>query len=235
MKKFLQILYFYKYKLQFFISGEYIYSQLPIDCRSNSYLENYNLFLKIKLGRKYNLNWNLFINFLKNESDRIGKKLTSNTEKNYVFISKPKFTKFGLEKFTEKKYNKNKTAANIISKNITLTEYKWLKYASNSCRYDTFSFIYNFCLSNFINANLDKFDNNIKSINEIMLKIFNKPDNQNRNLLWKFCINNKIDINETSIENKNIIIDKGFDRQGFIIQLFSIFRNNDFFCIKEIA
>ena len=55
--------YFYKYKLQFFISGEYNYSELPIDCDSNSYLENYNLFLKINLGRKYNLNWNLFITF----------------------------------------------------------------------------------------------------------------------------------------------------------------------------
>ena len=94
-------------------------------------MENHNLFLKINLGRKYNLNWNLFINFLKNESDRIRKKFTSNTEKNYVFISNPKFTKFGLEKFIEKNYNKNKTVTDIISKNITLTEYKLLKYASN--------------------------------------------------------------------------------------------------------
>ena len=31
--------YFIKYKLPFFISGEYNYGELPEDCRSNSYLE----------------------------------------------------------------------------------------------------------------------------------------------------------------------------------------------------
>ena len=196
-------------------------------------MENYNLYLKTQLGRKYNLNWNIFINFLKKESDRIRNKLTCNTEKNYIFESKPKFTKFGLEKFTEINYEKYKTIANLKYKNMNLTAYKWLKYSSNSCRYDTFSFIYNFCLSNFINSNLDKLNNKIKEINDIMLKLFDKPDNQNRNILWKYCINNKIDINETSIDNKNLIVDKGYGREGYIIQLFSIFRNNEYFCIKE--
>ena len=38
--------YFRKYKLEFFIKGDYNYNELPIDCRSNSYLENYNLYIK---------------------------------------------------------------------------------------------------------------------------------------------------------------------------------------------
>ena len=52
-------------------------------------------------------------------------------------------------------------------------------------------------------------------------------------LLSKFCINNKIDINETSIENKNIIIDKGFVGQGYIIQLFVSLEIMTFFVLKK--
>ena len=64
---------------------------MPIDCRSNSYLENYNLFIKKILGKKYNLNWDIFINFLKDESDRIRNKLTLNTEKNIITKSKERY------------------------------------------------------------------------------------------------------------------------------------------------
>ena len=74
---------------------------MPVDCRSNSYLENYNLFMKQNLGKKYKLRWNVFIDFLKSESSRIRNKLTKDTESN--ILEKVKKTKFGLEKYTEKK------------------------------------------------------------------------------------------------------------------------------------
>ena len=38
--------YFKKFKYKYFISGDYNYSKIPIDCRTNSYLENYNLYIK---------------------------------------------------------------------------------------------------------------------------------------------------------------------------------------------
>ena len=78
---------------------------LPVDCRSNSYLDNYNIYLKKNLGRKYNLNWNIFITFLKEESVWIRNQLTYKTEKNFDRISTKKYTKFGQEKFTEKNFN----------------------------------------------------------------------------------------------------------------------------------
>ena len=80
--------YFIKYKRHFFLSGEYNYNNLPMDCRSNSYIENYNLYLKKNLGKKYNLNWNKFIRFIKNESTRIRNKLTIDTNKNTDYFSK---------------------------------------------------------------------------------------------------------------------------------------------------
>ena len=93
--------YFSKYKS--FEIGEYNYNDIPIDCRNNSYLENYNLYLKRKLGRKYKLNWDLFINFIKDEFRRLRDKLTENTEKNIINISKK--TKFSCEKYNEKLFD----------------------------------------------------------------------------------------------------------------------------------
>ena len=49
----------------------------------------------------------------------------------------------------------------------------------------------------------------------------------------EILFNNKIDINETSIENKNIIIDKGFVGQGYIIQLFVSLEIMTFFVLKK--
>ena len=68
--------YFNVYKRPLLKLGYYNYNALQIDCRANSYIENYNLFLKKNLGKKYDLNWDLFINFLKKESSRIRDKLT---------------------------------------------------------------------------------------------------------------------------------------------------------------
>ena len=62
--------YFIKYKYNYFINGDYNYSKIPKDVRSNSFLENYNTFLKKKLGKK-NLSWIKFISFIKKESIRI--------------------------------------------------------------------------------------------------------------------------------------------------------------------
>ena len=37
----------------------------------------------------------------------------------------------------------------------------------------------------------------------------------------------------TEVNNNNIIINNGFSMNGFICQLFNIFKNTDIFCIKE--
>ena len=93
-------------------------------------MENYNLYLKNKLGRKHNLNWNLFINFIKNEFIRIYDKLTTNTEKNIEHISQK--TKFGTEKYTENNFKLNLNLK-LNSDNIIPIDFKWLKNNNNSC------------------------------------------------------------------------------------------------------
>ena len=56
--------------------------------------------MKQNLGKKYKLQWDVFLNFLKNESERIKNKLTKKTETNV--LQKAKKTKFGIEKYTER-------------------------------------------------------------------------------------------------------------------------------------
>ena len=68
-------------------------------------LENYNCYIKKKLGKKYNLKWNKFLNFIKNESKRIRLKLTSNTDVNIEYNSK--YSKFGKNKYNDIVFGKN--------------------------------------------------------------------------------------------------------------------------------
>ena len=44
--------YYIKYYNEYFKNNEYNYNILPEDCKSNSFLENYNKYIKDKLGKK---------------------------------------------------------------------------------------------------------------------------------------------------------------------------------------
>ena len=223
--------YFIIYKKPFFENGEYNYNDIPIDCRANSYLENYNLFLKKQLGRKYKLNWDLFINFIKKEFIRIRDRLTENTEKNIKIISKK--TKFGSEKYTQNTFNNNKLNKCYDKEYYRITNYKWLNYSNNSCRYDVFSSLYVFCIYDFIEENYNKFNKILQCTHDFMKNIKNNPSEYNRKSIWDFFIKMQIDVFSTQINDKNKIIDTGFGKSGFIVQLFQIFKNNYYFCLKE--
>ena len=67
--------YFIKNKLKYFISGEMNYNLIPEDCRSNSYLENYNKLFKQSLGKNKRIHWINYIHFINIESTRIKNKL----------------------------------------------------------------------------------------------------------------------------------------------------------------
>lgn len=57
--------YFKEFKYKYFKAGDYNYNKIPIDCPTNSYLENYNWYIKKNLGNKQNLSWKKFFNFIK--------------------------------------------------------------------------------------------------------------------------------------------------------------------------
>ena len=41
---------------------------IPVECRTNNSLENYNKYIKTQLGKHRKVNWVNFINFIKEES-----------------------------------------------------------------------------------------------------------------------------------------------------------------------
>lgn len=92
------------------------YCKIPKDCRSNSFIENYNLYLKNKLGKKKTLTWIKFITFLKKESLRVRSKLTKNTDININYHVKR--TKFGKDKYNNKFDYKNINNFGTINSNI---------------------------------------------------------------------------------------------------------------------
>ena len=75
------------------------YSTIPKDCLTNNYLENYNGFIKSKLGKKRVINWINFINFIKEESGRSIKKLYGNEI--YTFTNNDKINLENKEKKEE--------------------------------------------------------------------------------------------------------------------------------------
>ena len=109
--------YFVKNKKELFTNGDYNYSKIPQDCKSNSFLENYNKYLKLLLGRKRIINWFNFLNFLKEESDRAYEKLID--IKNYNIEFKLTKTKF-YNKYKDYVNENNNIETNLNNINLKL-------------------------------------------------------------------------------------------------------------------
>ena len=163
-----------------------------------------------------------------NESERIRNKLTKKTETN--ILQKAKKTKFGKEKYTEKQYHED---IKIRQNKFLLSNFNWLRYANNSCRYDVFITLYIFILYDYIQDNLTLMSETIKDIHGIKTNIKSEPNHEGINNWWLYSIKQKIDIERTEINNSDNIAQSGFGNNGAIVQLFSIFKNNEEFCIKE--
>jgi len=140
--------YFIKNKKQCFIDQSLNYHLVPSDCRTNSFLENYNGYIKSKLGKHRLINWVNFLNFLKEESQRSINKLynaTGEKLKNLPF-EEQLFRKNPFIKISEKQVNnikivesenKNKMDKSINTNNLSIYEknekiYKSVKAIINS-------------------------------------------------------------------------------------------------------
>lgn len=95
---------------------------------------------------------------------------------------------------------------NINTLDKTLSNFKWLEYSGNSCRYDTFYIFYIFCIYDIINDNIYKCDNIIKEIYIIMTEIKKAPNIINKNKLWNYCILKNIDYLESMILITEILL-----------------------------
>ena len=79
--------YFIKEKYKYFEDNSLNYDLVPINFRTNNFLENYNRYIKFKLGEKRIVNWISFLHFIKEESDRSINKLINNNNSNLIIHS----------------------------------------------------------------------------------------------------------------------------------------------------
>ena len=80
--------YFVTNKMQYFIDNSLIYDIIPEDCRTNNFLENYNGYIKLNLGKHRIINRVNFIHFIKSESSRSIEKLLNSVKYNVKSIKK---------------------------------------------------------------------------------------------------------------------------------------------------
>ena len=228
--------YFMKYKKLYFHNGIYNYELIPVDCRSNSFLENYNHYLKDNLGKKNSLIWLNFITFIKNEFAIKEEAIIKNCNTNVAY--KSKYTKFNENKYLDKtnisiKSLNNDISISLNSTNEFLTKFPWIIYNNNSCRYDSFITLFIFCLYgklktfyfDELNFHIQFLINKCTDIINLKFEIIDD--------IWQYFIINQINVLKTEkINNENITIDDGFHKFGFVNQLFNIFNNSKIFCIE---
>ena len=82
------------------------YTNIPKDCRSNSFIENYNGYIKEKLGKHRLVNWVNFIEFIKQESVRSISKLLNVANTNLK--SNNSYTKTNTLKYSMQTESNNK-------------------------------------------------------------------------------------------------------------------------------
>ena len=133
--------YFDKQWLEYLDNGYINYFNLKKEYRSNSYLENYNRNIKLKLSdyllgkNQCKLNWPLIIQFLRNEEE---------------FYRLKKFEINSNLVVKENDY-KNEIENDISNINfISNNNIKFFKWHENSCRYDTFFFLFYYLIKPYL-------------------------------------------------------------------------------------
>ena len=237
--------YFIETKLNYFKDESFNYNKFPKDIRSNSILERYNKTIKAELGEKRTCNWVIFLNFINKEINRINELLNKNENLNVLYNSKN--TKFGKEKYI---HNFEKIQIPLeneaIIENIST---KWLTQKDNNCRYNAFITLMYFTITPFLKSKKDQNLVLLNELNDLIIKLSENITEKNYKDIIIFLQKNKFDsnnakidqiINETDETKKEDLIKQlklddviDFSSSGYAAQLFSIFNNNIFFCIKE--
>ena len=84
-----------------------------------------------------------------------------------------------------------------------------------------------------MNEHIKEMGDILQNIHNLISQIKNSSGQVGIKELWKYCIQHKIDIERTEINNINKIVESCFGINGTKVQSFSIFKNNKHFCISE--
>ena len=212
--------YFKRQWLSYFKNGFLNYSYLKKDFRSNSYIENYNRRIKLKLSKylygksKVKISWPLFFYFIRSEEEEY-RNDNINYENSLEF-------KYNIKNVNSEKYKINKKNINKIKET---NKRKWLSFNNFSCRYDTFTFIYTFSIKNILTFN----ENNI-GVNEI-IELYNNITNDILSLTEDELNRGIWNIIDRYKKNYQFL-NQGYQEYYTIRQLFNNFDGNEQFCFK---
>ena len=172
--------YFESQWLQYFKNGMLNYSYLPKKFRSNSYIENYNRRIKLKLSKylfgksKTKISWPLFIFFIRNEEDEYrleNIKFDNSIEIKNINLNNSKDSNIKIEYSEKSEFNINR---------------KWLKFNTYSCRYDSFIFIYTFVIRLYLEKHKLLLNNPfVELYNFISEEILNMDELELNNGIWQ--------------------------------------------------
>ena len=173
--------YFIKTWLEFFENGTFDYRDVDKKFRSKRFIENYSKRIKIKLSdylygyRKTKISWPLFNYFILHEEEEYR---TDN---------------INFELSVEiKEYNNNllndfntSTTENINDNIVNIyINLKFLKYRQNSCRYDTFFYMYILIIKSYLETNKIQLNTNLNVFDLISDNIINLDIDDLDNGIW---------------------------------------------------
>ena len=219
--------YFKSQWMIYFNNGMLNYSGLSKSQRSNSYIENYNRIIKLKLSKflygknRCKITWPIFFYFIKNEENDKQNEINALQNKIEEKINTKKCAKDNTnnkEGNSEDNDNLNKNKKN----DNYSAQRNWLKYNDFSCRHDTFFLIYTFIIYNELKVVND--DDIIKSYNTIAKELLKMNLSELNNGIWPIISkfkNNKLDLTKI-----------GYKAFYTVMQHIENFRNKDYFCIK---
>ena len=97
-----------------------------------------------------------------------------------------------LENDIEDSVNNNSINLDNNSYIGIITNFNWLVYKTNSCRYDTFITFYVFCVYEYLEDIINSENIILKEIHNIISIIKKNPCDKTRELLWRYVLINKL-------------------------------------------
>ena len=228
---------FYEENIKYFINNSLYYSKYPKLVRSNSILENYNKRIKEYLGKKKEVNFINFLSFIKKEDEFYFKEFNLKS-RNYGEILK--FKNIHKNNVLKEKDNSENSEdseqlsikfENIINEeeeeleiDTVLKKGRWLKWISNSCRFDAFMTIYLFILYSKTEKCSEMIKNEgLKILHDSMNSLLENPDSEDRFNFWSYVNMKQLDRGEYPLN---------FGEMGFISGIFKIFEENKYYCLS---
>ena len=208
---------------RYFLNNMLNYSSVNKSIRSNSYIENYNRRIKLKLSKflygknKCLITWPFFLFFIINEENEYKHEIY-NSETNL----EEKFN-INYNNYMEETNISNQLEVKSVNENNIL---QFLRWKNNSCRYDIFFYIFSFIILNDIENKNNFENNNIDILKNISIELINANPKILEGGIWNLLNNHKTLFFDLTTEKEK------YKQFNSFLQCINLLNNDSLFCIK---